>query len=147
MLAWPGNGVIMGLEVSSGRNCKKRTGLAGAHMEVSIMDRNPNNLATTSTNSKAFGAFLFLLGFLLTFGTFGTGIVIGGPMMLCGIAYPIWRNTRLGVNARSFPHQYSGEDMSQREVANTGGVVMSRDEASRVANDAHRETRERMRRM
>lgn len=104
------------------------------------MNRARDQLATTSLNSRALGGFLFLAGLIITFGTYGFGIVIGGPLMLMGIAFPIWKRSL--NNKGTWTTQNRAAKMTQEEAARSGGVVMSQDEAARVAYDNHQETRQ-----
>lgn len=110
-------------------------------MEETIMDRNPAHMATKSTNSTALGVFMFIGGLIVTFGTYGVGIVVGLPLMLMGIAYPLWRRSQMRADAESLPHQRNGSEMSQEQAAHTGGVVMTQGEANRVAAAAHKQIR------
>ena len=101
------------------------------------MDGLKDNVATQSLNSRALGVFMFVAGVIITFGTYGTGIVLGLPLMLIGIAFPIWRRSNLrDAHRPSYDHE-----MSQEQAARSGGVVMSRGEAAGVARAAHEETR------
>lgn len=101
----------------------------GSPTEVNIVERQPHT-ATNSVNSRSFGAFMVLAGVIITFGTYGTGIVLGLPLVLLGLAFPAWHRARL----------HRGE-VTRRPNAKEG-LVMTRDEADRKAHRVRRKARE-----
>lgn len=72
-------------------------------------------------------------GVIITLGTYGTGIVVGLPLILLGVAFPIWHRARL----------HRGEVL--RRPAPGEGLVMTRNESADVAKAVRQRARERAR--
>lgn len=102
-------------------------------------------IGTKSNSTKAIGAFLFLGGFIMMFGTYATAAPIAIPMMIVGLAYPMIHNymVRHGADWDQDLGRNRSVVMSRREGrhlvrAHAGDNYVKGDQTSRFELDSAR---------
>ena len=89
-------------------------------------NRDKKRWLSNTANGFLLGALFFFGGLFVTVYTWGFGAVIGRPMMLAGIALPIWMLYK------------AKEGENWTGTSEKGGAVMNRNEARKRKHESER---------